>query len=118
MKILFVENHAIFAAQVCHQFLSEHAVQVVSSLAAARGALASNKYDLLLVDYDLDDGKGDELVRECRASYPKIRVIAVSAHETGNVMLVQAGASAVCSKMEFHQIRAVIERLLAKSETP
>ena len=55
MKILFVENHALFADQVRRQFLSIHKVEVVSSLAAARLALQMENYDLLIVDYDLDD---------------------------------------------------------------
>jgi DNA-binding NtrC family response regulator len=111
MKILYVENHAIFASQVCQQFLSEHVVRVVSSLAAARQALASSSYELLLVDYDLDDGKGDELVWACHVLHPTLRIIAVSAHEAGNAALLKAGACAVCGKMEFDKIQDVIRSL-------
>ncbi|MGA3267309.1 MAG: response regulator [Verrucomicrobiota bacterium] len=113
MKILFVENHAIFAEQVCHQFLAGHLVRVVSNLAAAREALAAESYDLLIVDYDLDDGKGDELVRACRVLHPELKVIAASAHDAGNAALVRAGASAVCGKMEFDEIGSVIANLKA-----
>ncbi|SPE54702.1 Acetyltransferase, ribosomal protein N-acetylase (modular protein) [Verrucomicrobia bacterium] len=109
MRILFVENHAIFAKQVCALFLSAHAVEVVASLAAARKAVASENYDVLLVDYDLEDGKGDELVRACRVSHPGLRIIAVSAHVAGNTALLEAGASAVCAKMEFDKIQSVLE---------
>ena len=110
MRILFVENHAVFAAQVCQQFPSAHAVKViVPSLAAAREALAAEEYHLLLSDYDLDDGKGDELVRECRGQRPQLPVIAVSAREAGNTALLQAGAWAAGSKMEFHKIQTTIE---------
>lgn len=70
---------------------------------------------MVLCDYDLDDGKGDEFVRECRGSTrtgrPCLPIIAVSSHETGNAALVRAGASAVCSKMEFERIGGVIESL-------
>ena len=111
MKILYVENHAIFAAQVCRQFLSTHIVQIVSSLADARESLAANTYDVLIVDYDLDDGKGDELVRMCRTLHPKMKIIAASSHEDGNAALVKAGASAVCGKMEFDRIQSVIDSL-------
>jgi hypothetical protein len=38
MKILYVENHAVFAANVTRQFLSQHTVTVVPSIAAARRA--------------------------------------------------------------------------------
>ena len=68
MKILYVENHAVFAANVISQFLSEHSVTVAPSLAEARKALATGSFGLLLIDYDLDDGKGDKLLRELRAS--------------------------------------------------
>ncbi len=120
MKILYVENHAVFASQVCRQFLSAHAVRVVSSLAAARDALAADDdYDVLIVDYDLDDGKGDELVRACRVLHPNVKIIAGSAHDTGNAALVKAGAAAVCCKMEFDRIQAVIDSLgQGKADTP
>ena len=81
------------------------------SLSAARSSLASGTYDLVLSDYDLDDGKGEEFVRECRAAFPGLPIIAVSSHEAGNSALTSAGASAVCSKMEFDRIQQVIARL-------
>lgn len=116
MKILYVENHAVFAEQVCKQFLATHVVNVVPSLATARQALASANYDLLIVDYDLDDGKGDELVRAARVLHPKLMIIGASAHEVGNAALHKAGASAVCGKMEFDRIQSVIEHLDASRE--
>lgn len=108
VNILYLENHAVFAEQVTSQFLAAHRVTVVPSLSAARSALASSNFDLVLSDYDLDDGKGEEFVRECRAAHPDLLVIAVSAHEAGNAALLKAGASAVCSKMEFDHIQEVI----------
>src|SRR5260221_7563426 len=111
MKVLYVENHAVFAAQVCEQFLSAHAVRIVPTLAAAQDALGADNYDLLIVDYELDDGKGDELVRACRILHPSLKIIAGSAHEAGNTALVKAGASAVCGKMEFDRIAEGIASL-------
>lgn len=108
VNILYLENHAVFAQQVTRQFLSAHRVTVVPSLSAARSVLASASFDLVLSDYDLDDGKGEEFVRECRASHPHLPVIAVSSHDEGNAALVSAGACAVCSKMQFDRIQEVI----------
>jgi len=108
VNILYLENHAVFAQQVIRQFLSAHQVTVVPSLAAARSALLSRSFDLILSDYDLDDGKGAEFVRECRISHPRVPVIAVSSHQEGNDALVEAGACAVCSKMQFDRIQQVI----------
>lgn len=112
MNILYVENHSVFAANVQRHFLSKHLVTVVPSLSAARKALCDNLYDLLLVDYDLDDGKGDTLVREvCSSGSHDVTIIGVSSHEEGNTALLKAGATTVCSKMEFDKIQAVIDSL-------
>jgi len=108
MKILFIENHSIFAQQVIIHFLSEHQVTVVPGLSSARSSFAAQQFDLLLIDYDLDDGKGDEFVRELREAANLIRIIGVSAREEGNAALLQAGVDAVCSKMEFNRIQEFI----------
>ena len=109
MNILYVENHSIFATNAVRQFLSRHKVTIVSSLAAAREALASKSFEVALIDYDLDDGKGDELVREICSRSNRVVVIAASSHDEGNAALRRAGASAICAKAEFDQIQNVID---------
>lgn len=116
MNILYVENHPVFAANVIRQFLSQHLVKVVPSLSSARQALKTDTYDLLLVDYDLDDGKGDELVRELHESGSPIAVIGVSSHDEGNTALLRAGAVAICSKMNFDTIQGVINTVTSHTE--
>jgi protein-tyrosine phosphatase/CheY-like chemotaxis protein len=116
MKILYVENHAVFAGNVISQFLSQHSVTVAPNLADARRVLAAGNYDLLLVDYDLDDGKGDALVRELQVSDRAVPVIGVSSHDEGNAALLRAGAVAVCNKMQFDRIQAVIETVAAHTK--
>jgi DNA-binding response OmpR family regulator len=116
MKILYLENHAVFAQQVSRRFLMEHRVTVVPTLSAARQELMTSGYEVVLSDYDLDDGKGDVLVREVRAAYPDLPIVAVSSHEAGNAALLGAGASAVCSKMEFHRIAQILAELTNESE--
>jgi len=108
MRILFVENHAVFAQTVIREFLPRHQVILVSSLAEARSQLASAHFDVILVDYDLDDGKGVEIVEETRARELPIRVIAVSSRAAGNEALLQAGADAVCSKLDFANIESIL----------
>ncbi len=110
MTILYVENHKVFAANVIRAFLAQHIVTVVPSLATAREAWNADVYDVLIVDYDLDDGKGDVFVREARAANAQIVIIAASSHDEGNAALSRAGATAVCEKLKFNHIQAVIER--------
>ena len=109
MKILFVENHQVFAANVTRQFLSAHEVIVVPTIAEARKARSADTFDLVLVDYDLDDGKGDTFIREIRAAGDCIIIVGVSSHAEGNRALLRAGASAICSKMQFDGIQSVID---------
>ena len=111
VNILYLENHAVFAEQVTRQFLAAHRVTVVPSLSSAHSALASGSYDLVISDFDLDDGKGEEFVCECRAANPSLPIIAASSHDAGNAALVRAGASAVCGKMEFDHIQEVTTKL-------
>lgn len=70
--------------------------------------------DVALVDYDLDDGKGDEFVARLRASGSRMLVIGVSSHAAGNAALVQAGADATCGKLHFADIGETLERLATR----
>lgn len=112
MNILFVENHARFARLTVQQFLSSHCVTIVPSLQEARNALASARFDAVLLDYDLDDGKGTELFDALRHLTQPPLIIATSSHQTGNDALLKAGANAVCSKMQFQNIETLLLNLL------
>ncbi len=115
MNILYVENHAVFAANAVRQFLSQHSVTVVPGLSAARRALKDGNFELLLVDYDLDDGKGDQLIRGLHTCGRAIKAIGVSSHDEGNTALLRAGAVAVCDKMHFDRIQSVIDTVTVQS---
>jgi hypothetical protein len=56
MKLLWVEDHSQFV-RFALPFLAEHSVRVVPSLATARAALAEHRLDVVLVDFDLQDGR-------------------------------------------------------------
>ncbi len=112
-RLLLVENHEAFAQLVTQQFLADYDVEVVKSVRGALAALkADTNYDYILVDYDLDDGKGDEVVRAASELAPSASVVGVSAHETGNQRLREAGAVATCAKRDFAQIGDILGREL------
>jgi DNA-binding response OmpR family regulator len=112
MRLLWVENHAVFARLAGRQFLAAHDVTVVPSLALAREAAAARMFDAVLLDYDLDDGKGTSLVEFLRQLPTMPVVVATSAHEEGNRLLLAAGADVACPKGRFEDISAVLARLL------
>jgi DNA-binding response OmpR family regulator len=105
MRILFVDNHPEFTLLVTQTFLATHEVVIVPTILAALAAVQGSLFDIALVDYDLDDGKGVEFVRWVRASRTPLRMVAVSARVEGNQVLVSAGADAICAKMDFAGIQ-------------
>ena len=113
MRLLWVENHAGFAHLAGRQFFAGHDLTVVPSLAQAREVLATGTFDAVLLDYDLDDGKGANLVEFLRQLPTVPVVVATSAHEDGNGRLLAAGADVACPKGRFDDISAVLAQALA-----
>ena len=58
MKILYIENHKVFASLITKKLLFDYSIVIVPSLAAAKLEIETKVFDLILLDYDLDDGKG------------------------------------------------------------
>jgi len=111
MRVLYVENHVVFAEQVRKTFLAGCEVVIVPSLASARASLVDGPFDLVLVDYDLDDGKGSTFVRELKAVDYDGWVVGASARPTGNEELEAAGADAICSKGQLASLGEVLAEL-------
>jgi DNA-binding response OmpR family regulator len=111
MRILYVEDHARFRAAVISRFLTAHQVTVAATLAEARALLPAQAFDVVLLDYDLPDGKGIELMEEIQPDGWAGRVIAVSSREENNARLMAAGAYAAVGKLKFARITAVLEEL-------
>jgi hypothetical protein len=62
----------------------------------------------VLVDYDLPDGKGTEVVRALRAIGFGGNIVAVSSREEGNAELRAAGATVTCAKEDFRAIEQAL----------
>jgi len=108
VRILWVENHARFVAVSLPVFFQEHAVTVVPSVRQAREQIASGIFDAAILDYDLDDGKGVEVVAYLIALPERPLIVAASAHADGNEALFKSGADVICSKTNFKQLEAAL----------
>lgn len=111
MRILFVENHETFSRLVADKFLASHEVRIVGTLVAARNALEEGPWDVVLLDYDLDDGKGIALAKELEGQSDRPYIVGVSAYDDQNEAMRQAGADAACGKLQFAQIEEVLRSL-------
>jgi DNA-binding NarL/FixJ family response regulator len=70
------------------------------SAAAARSALAAREFDLILIELDLPDGSGFELLSEVHEQYPAVPVVAMSGTDesTQVIRAIDLGAMGVLPK--------------------
>ena len=112
-----VENHAVFAETVSGEFFPDDDVTVSPSMAGGLARVAEEEtFDAVLVDFDLDDGLGTDLVQRMRAEGYQGLMVAVSAKEEGNKVLVREGADVACNKLEFGSLRGLLDSLLRRVE--
>ncbi len=123
VRVFIVEDEAM-----TRQMLIDHidaspthrVVGAVGSLAEARAQLSGATPDALLVDLQLPDGDGTELIREqarCTPSLP-VLVISVFGDEGRVVQAISAGAQGYLLKDDTgEEIVAAIDRLL-RGESP
>ena len=100
-RVLLVEDHATFREPLAFMFGREPEFEVVAqagSLAEARGMLEG--IDLAVVDLDLPDGDGTELIGELRDVNPRgmVLVLTASADREAHARAVEAGAAGVLHK--------------------
>ena len=91
MKVLLIDDHPpiLSALQAVILGLGSHVGVVgVATAKAAREALASDaEFDLVLLDLQLADEDGFELLVELRAAYPALPVVVVSASDRSTDVL-------------------------------
>ena len=100
-RVLLVDDHATFREPLSFMFDREPDFEVVAqagSLEEARGMLEG--IDLAVVDLDLPDGDGTELINPLRALNPRclVMVLTASADREAHARAVEAGAAGVLHK--------------------
>ncbi|MFT3953343.1 MAG: response regulator transcription factor [Piscinibacter sp.] len=96
--VMVVEDDPAFLTRFCGIVAASPELTLlgaVSSLAAARDALAREMPDVLLVDLGLPDGSGIELIREVSRRHPAtdIMVVSVFGDEEHVLASIEAGAT-------------------------
>ena len=118
-RILLVDDHASFREMLALVFSQEPEFEVVGqagSLAEAREMLGG--VDLAVVDLDLPDGDGTELISELRAVSPQatVLVLTASAERETHARAVEAGAAGVVHKSVHIEDVINAARRLARGE--
>jgi DNA-binding NarL/FixJ family response regulator len=100
-RVLLVDDHAAFREPLAFMFDREAEFEVAAqagTLAEARRVLEG--VDLAVVDLNLPDGDGTDLIRDLRAANPHVGVLVLtaSAERGAYARAVEAGAAGVLSK--------------------
>ena len=125
MRSLLVEDDALLADAVARAFgQAAHAVDVLRSGEAADRALATETYDLVLLDIALPQMDGLEVLRRLRARRSTVPVILLTVRDAleDRILGLDCGADDYITK-PFHlseleaRVRAVVRRMQAGSST-
>jgi DNA-binding NarL/FixJ family response regulator len=117
ISLLLVDDHVSFRELLALRLARESdfaGVAEAGSLAEARGIVAQGTVDVAVVDLDLPDGNGVELIRDLRAlkQEAKVLVLTASGDRQEHGVAVAAGASGVLNKaVESAEIVSAIRRL-------
>jgi DNA-binding NarL/FixJ family response regulator len=105
IRLLLVDDHAAFRMPLALILEREPDLVVVAqagSLAEARALLAGSidRVDVALIDLHLPDGDGIEIMRDVRTTYPRGRILVLTAviDRAHHARAIDAGAAAILSK--------------------
>jgi two-component system response regulator DesR len=121
VRIMLVEDHTAFRQVLTFLLSDDPELEVVAqagSVAEAREALEGGlgeTLDVAVVDLDLPDGDGREIIRELRRSSPGVGIMVLSAtvRFEDNEEILEAGADVVLDKVRSYSTIAEEVRRLA-----
>lgn len=114
MRIVIVDDHELVRRGLIQALAKAGFDQICEarSIAEARAQIAHFNPEVIVVDINLPDGSGFDLVLWVRALSEKIGIVVLTLHEDHNYVLaaMKAGASAyVCKSAPTEQLIAAIE---------
>lgn len=126
IRILIVDDHPVVRAGLSASLSRDPSFSIcgeAKNVAEALSAAKSAQPDLVLVDLDLEDGNGLDLIRSIREAVPAVRVLVLSMHDENLYAerALRAGAAGYVMKHQpaellISSIRAVMDGRIAVSE--
>lgn len=118
MKVLIVDDHTVVRLGLI-QILTDAFRRIeIGEADSGKGALSAVKkehWDVVILDINLPDRKGLEILRALKADYPLLPVMILSLHSEGEYALraLKAGASAYLTKQSApDELVAAVKQVL------
>lgn len=125
--LLVVDDHDLVREGLISLISSQPDMHVVGEAGSVRDAIAlanSLRPDMILMDYSLPDGKGDEATRLILASLPETKIVFLTVHDDDERLFAALAAGArgyvlknVRSSDLLHRLRGVMQGDVALSPT-
>lgn len=118
MKVLIVDDHAVVRRGVAHILTEAFQRIEIGEADSGKGALSAVKkepWDIVILDINLPDRKGLEILRTLKADYPLLPVMILSLHPEEEYALraLKAGASAYLTKQSApEELVAAVKQVL------
>lgn len=114
-KVVIVEDNVEMAKLLKVWLETDYTVEVAHDCEGAF-TLIDESVDVLLLDRQLPDGSGDEVLAHVREAGYDCRVAMVTAVDPGLDIIGMGFDDYLCKPMTSEELRGVVERLLAQSE--
>jgi CheY-like chemotaxis protein len=112
MKILYCEDSEEFRKMTIENYLTDHQVTVVSDGREGIEVFDAMSFDLVLLDYEMREVHGPEVVRHIRKRDRKIPVVAVSMSDLLNEKLLALGATLAVPKRHIEDLFTLLPSIL------
>lgn len=118
IKILICEDHILIANMIKHQLQHEQNYEIIGIANTGNDALSileNNPCDIILLDIDLPDTNGLDVLKTIRAKYSDLKVMMLSNHTEGWIInkTLKNGANSYLSKnADIDEIKLAIEKTL------
>lgn len=120
MRLLLVDDHLMFRAglvQILRRIFSDLELGEANSAREALNMVVDASWDLVLLDIELPDRSGLDLLEDIRLAAPSLPVLMLSGQleEEFGIQALKAGASGFLSKTESPNVlKEAIEKVQAK----
>ena len=115
VRVIIVDDHTLFRVGLRAAFQSVSNIEIAGEADCGKTlfrVLATTQADLVLLDINLPDMSGIEIVRRLRCEYPNIKILAISAENSAKTVesMIDAGINGFISKQksDAHELSEAI----------